>query len=170
MLGAGFAQGEHETSREYQIKAAFLYNFAKFVEWPAQAFHGPSDALSLCLLGHDPFGRILDETLAGKTVQGRPLVLIRHETWPPRQACHILFISASKQALLEQTFAALKGASILTVGDTPRFAHRGGIINLTMDENRVRLEINLRAAETAGLTISSQLLKLATLVPDQSGN
>jgi len=169
-LWTGFASGADESSREYQIKAAFLYHFAKFVEWPARALPGPSDALSLCILGRDPFGPLLDETLAGKTIQGRPLAITRHETLPPAQTCHMLFISASKQHLLEKKLAALAGAPVLTIGDTEQFASRGGMIELYLDDNTVRFKINRRAAKDAGLTISSHLLKLATLVPDQSGN
>lgn len=168
-LCAGFASGEDAPSREYQIKAAFLYNFAKFVGWPAHAFKEARSTMTLCVLGSDPFGAALDQAIAGKTVAGRKMVVARFEGLPHLDVCHILFISPSERDRLAQILDTLTGSSVLTVGDTERFAHQGGMINFYVDENKVRFEINERAAERAGLKISSKLLKLATIVPDTSG-
>ena len=168
-LYAGFAYGEDALSREYRIKAAFLYNFATFVQWPAHAFKDARSPLTLCVLGDDPFGAAFDRAIVGKTVAGRKMVVARFEDLQRLAACQILFISSSERNRLSKIFSTLKGSSVLTVGDTDGFAHQGGIINFTVEENRIRFEINEHAAERAGLKISSKLLNLAAIVPDTSG-
>lgn len=145
---------------EYQVKAAFLYNFVKFVEWPAAALPQNSP-VRLCVLGQDPFGSDLESTVAGRVLNGRPLLIRRSERLEDLGACHVLFISSSERAGLATVLAALKEASVLTVGETDGFATQGGMIRLTLEENKVRFEINVQAAERARLRISSQLLRLA---------
>lgn len=155
---------------EYQVKAAFLYNFVKFVEWPAAALP-PNSAVSLCVLGQDPFGSDLESTVEGRVLNGRPLQIRRSERLGDLDTCHVLFISSSERAGVATLLAALKGTSVLTVGETDGFATQGGMIGLTLEKNKVRFEINVLAAERARLRISSQLLRLAkSLVgtpPDQ---
>ncbi len=155
---------------EYQIKAAFLYNFAKFVEWPTKAFRDGSGSMNLCVLGEDPFGDDLEETIQGKIVNGRELMIKRFKALQGVESCHILFISSLERGNLPQILAALKHMSLLTVGEMDRFAKLGGIINFTLQEKRVRFEINVDAAEQAGLKISSQLLKLAKIIRDGDKN
>lgn len=145
---------------EYQVKAAFLYNFVKFVEWPAPALPLNSP-VSLCVLGPDPFGGDLESTVEGRVLNGQPLRIRRSERLEDLAACHVLFISSSERAGLASVLAALKEASVLTVGETDGFATQGGMIRLTLEENKVRFEINVHAAERARLRISSQLLRLA---------
>ena len=149
--------------REYQIKAAFLYNFVKFVEWPAEAFAETDGTITIGVLGEDPFGAAL-ETLQGKTVKGRKLVIKRFKDLQDLQSSHILFISSSEKEHLPQIFETLKDVSALTVGEMAQFAHGGGIINFTRRKNKIRFEINVDAAERAGLKISSKLLRLAKVV------
>jgi hypothetical protein len=148
---------------EYQVKAAFLYNFAKFVEWPAETLQGAS-ALRVCVFGGDPFGPALPATLQGKTVQERPVVVARPTTVADMAACHILFVGSSEDHEVPRLLPSLAGSGVLTVGESQEFARQGGMITFHRDGNKVRFEINADAAERAGLRISSQLLKLATRV------
>jgi len=146
---------------EYELKAAFLFNFAKFVEWPADVFTG-ADALTVCVLGDDPFGNIIDRALAAKSVHDRPLVVRRHQRLDQTGGCHILFISAPEEGRLGR-FTPPPGP-VLTVGETRNFLKQGGIVAFGMNESRLRFEINADAADQAGLKISSQLMKLATRI------
>jgi len=151
---------------EYRVKAAFVYNFAKFIDWPAEAFPNGRAPLALCILGKDPFGVAL-ETIKGKTVKDRKLVIQHLARIEDLERCHILFISASEEKHLERILKTLKGSNVLTIGEVRQFAELGGMIHLTMKENKVRFEINVDAAERAGLKISSKLLKLAEVVRDE---
>ncbi len=132
---------------EYQVKAAFLFNFAKFVEWPDGSFKSPTDGIHICVLGDNPFGTALSDVLAGKKVNDRPLVGVR-------------ILEVKLRAIL----AATGPAGILTVGDSDNFALDGGVIGFRVEDGRVRLEINLKAAENAQVQISSKLLSLAQIV------
>jgi hypothetical protein len=145
---------------EYGLKAAFLYQFTKYVSWPGEA-DGP---IAICVLGDDPFGSILDETLAGKTAKGQPIEARRVGSARAGSACQILFVSRSERANLADTLAALGGHPTLTVGDMTDFPRRGGMINLRLDEDRIKLEVNPDNAERAGLKIRSELLRLADVV------
>jgi hypothetical protein len=147
-----------------QVKAAFLYNFAKFVEWPADVLPESSTEMGLCILGEDPFGADLDDTIQGKSVNGRGIEIKRFRTLHALKGCHVLFISSSEWHRLPKILEDLKGESLLTVGEMTRFAKLGGIINFAMEENKVRFEINIDAAERARLRISSRLLKLAKVI------
>jgi hypothetical protein len=148
---------------EYKVKAAFLYNFLKFVEWPAGA-QQPPGPLRVCVVGEDPFGPFLPEALAGKTVQDRPVEIRHLENKSELPGCHVAFTASSEARELSQLLASPGAESVLTVGETDAFARGGGMITFRMEQNRVRFEINREAAERAGLRISSQLLKLATQV------
>jgi hypothetical protein len=160
------AQGEVVPSpapTEYEVKAAFLYNFARFVEWPAEAVR--AEPFVITVLGRDPFGTVLDETVAGKTVAGRPIQVKRASRVDEVSDASIVFVSASENKDLPTILKALDRPGVLTVGDMDGFAQRGGAINFTVQSRRVRFEINPASAEQAHLKMSSQLLKLATLVP-----
>ncbi len=130
-------------SRENQIKAVFLFNFAQFVEWPARAFPETQTPLVIGVLGGDPFGAFLDETVRGEKVNNRPLVIQRYRRVEEIQTCHILFISSSETNHLDQIFSNLKSRSILTVGDAEGFARYGGMIRFRTEENKSRLRIKL---------------------------
>jgi hypothetical protein len=150
--------------QRHQLKAVFLFNFAQFVEWPPQAFPDAQTTLVIGVLGMDPFGAYLDETVRGETVNNRPLVVQRYGRVEDINACHVLFISQSEADRLEQILASLSGRNILTVADSEGFGRRGVMIRLITVENKIRLRINLEAAQAADLKISSKLLRPAEIV------
>jgi hypothetical protein len=149
---------------EYQVKATYLYNFGRFVRWPGTVPAGKGDSFSVCVIGQDPFGPILDSTLAGESLDGKPVVLRRIAK--PRDAgeCRILFISSTEEKHLNEILTALDQSGVLTVSDMPGFTRRGGMIQFILDGDRVRFEINLTSTESARLTLSSELLKVAASV------
>ncbi|MGH8478321.1 MAG: YfiR family protein [Gammaproteobacteria bacterium] len=159
---------EPAAPREYQLKAVFLFNFAQFVEWPPQAFADAQTPLVIGVLGRDPFGAYLDETARGETANNRSLVVQRYGRVEDINTCHILFISRSEGDRLEHILASLRGRNILTVADTEGFALSGVMIRLVTVENKIRLRINLEAAQAANLRISSKLLRTAEII--SSGN
>jgi YfiR/HmsC-like len=148
-------------SPEYQLKAVFLFNFAQFVDWPAKAFPEPQPSLIIGVLGDDPFGSYLDETVRGEKANNRPLLVQRYRRVGDIKTCHVLFISRSESDRLEQILTGLKGRNILTVGDLEDFALHGGMIQLLTEKNKIRMRINLGAVKAANLTISSKLLRVA---------
>jgi hypothetical protein len=151
-------------SPEYAVKSAFLYNFATFVEWPAGAPSASAPQLTICVLGADPFGESLDQVVAGKTIGARPLAIKRVSRVSEAADCAVVFVGAGEGLRLPSLFADLRGLPVLTVGDADGFAEAGGIIGMFVENNRVRFEINLGAAEKARLKISSKLLSLARIV------
>ncbi len=167
LVGASLARAE-EPSRamvlEYQVKAAYLYNFAKFVDWPADKLLDGSGPILVGVLGKDPFGSLLDSTLKGKTVRGHSLEVRRVSGLAELKQCHIVFIPEPERRRLAEILQSLGNESVLTVSEMRQFADDGGMINFFTDENKVRLEINVEATERAGIRISSQLLKLARVV------
>jgi hypothetical protein len=152
---------------EYQIKAAFLYNFAKFVEWPPAVSPGANDPMEICVVGEDPFGNILNQSIEGKTVGGHKLMIRQLKPAQDMKGCQVAFISSSEKNHLTSVLEGLKGGGVLTVGETEGFAALGGVINFTMEDDKVHFEINLDAAGRAGLKISSKLLLLARIVKEQ---
>lgn len=150
--------------QEYQVKAVFLFNFAQFVEWPAQAFAGPQASFTMCVLGDDPFGAQLDEAIKGESVNGHPLTVQRYRSVSELGPCQILFIGPSERGRLDGIIEGLDDRAILTVSDIDGAAERGAIIQFANDRNRVRLRINVQKARSAGLTLSSKLLRPAEIV------
>jgi hypothetical protein len=151
---------------EFEVKAAYLYNFGRFVEWPATA--SSDESFAICVIGHDPFGQILDTTLRGLAIDGKNVVARRLPGPQDVDRCRIVFISASEAPQLKETLAALQKRSVLTVSDIPQFAQRGGAIQFVLAGSRVRFEINLTVAQSAGLVVSSDLLKVAIAVRKNS--
>ena len=164
LLGGLDASAQTAPSREYQIKAVFLFNFAQFVEWPPAAFADANSPIVIGVLGENPFGTYLDETVRGEQVNNRPLAVQRYRRVDEITTCHVLFISRSETNHLEQILASLKGRSILTVSDDEAFVQRGGMIRLATVQNKIRLIVNVDAAKAANLTISSKLLRAAELM------
>lgn len=165
-----------QVSEEYQIKAAFIFNFMKFVQWPSSASQDDKAPFILGLVGKDPFGDNLD-LLSQKPVQDRPITVKRFEPMPkdpdkvhPQieqiKACHVLFISPSERQSTARLIAELGTRPILTIGDQQQFLDCGGVINFLVEERKVRFEIGLAKAKAAGLQISSQLLRLAKRVDE----
>lgn len=155
---------DNSRASEYLIKAGFTYNFAKLMEWPATAFPQPNSPIVIGILGADPFGGTLDQVLEGKKVNGRDFV-VKHLKWGAEvKDCNILFVSSSEQMHLDELFKMIKGLPILTIGEMPGFAQRGGMINFVLEDNKVHFEINVDAAKQSDITISSRLLALARIV------
>ena len=152
---------------EYSLKAAYLFNFTQFIEWPSNSFISPDAPIVIGVLGEDPFGGALDQAIKDKAVHGRSFELKRFKQIGEMRGCHVLFVCASEAARLPEIFLAAQKGGILTVSDIDRFAERGGIINFYKENNKVRFKINLNAAERAGTKISSQLLRLGTIVREE---
>ena len=155
-----------------QVQAAYLYNFGKFVKWPAVAPANQSGAFIICVLDQDPFGDTLQSTLSGETVAGKPVVVRRLAKPQEASVCHILFISGSRAHELNQILSSIDEAAVLTVSDMPDFSKRGGMIQFVLEGDRIRFEINLAGAEKSHLVFPSELLKVATAVrkPARSGD
>ena len=153
-------------SSEYLIKAGFIYNFAKFVAWPTTAFAQSNSPIVIGICGKDPFGMILDRIVDEKKIDGRGFVVKRLRWGKDLKDCNILFISSSEKAHFQEVIQIVKGMPVLTIGETPNFARRGGIINFTLEDSKVRFEVNIEAARQADLNISSRLLSLARIVQE----
>lgn len=152
------------TPSEYQVKAAYLFNFLKFVEWPDDAFADPLAPYVVGVVGDDPFGSSLPQVVIGKTVQGRDLVIRVYRPGEALRGAHILFISASEKKRLPAILSVLRGSSTLTVGDTEEFLEAGGMIQFLSENDRIRFAINVDAARRGRLKISSKLLSLAKVM------
>ncbi len=155
---------------EYRIKAAYLFNFAKFVEWPESSFSDSSEPIKIGILGTDPFLETLNQTVTGKTVKGRKFILQRFKKVQDLEFCHILFISTSERRRISQIIKKINGTSTLTVSESSNFIDDGGIIRLLNKDNKVRFEIGLSAAQQADLRISSRVLRLAENQEDLQTN
>ncbi|HYO16683.1 MAG TPA: YfiR family protein [Thermoanaerobaculia bacterium] len=168
LLAISSAGASTQTASEYDVKAAFLYNFTKFVEWPPTAFPAERSQLRVCILGGNPFGKSLEAVIEGEEVQGRRLTLLRVDVLHSPGLCHILFISRSERTRIPAILTAVQGSPVLTVSETDGFLEKGGTINFKVQEGKVRFEINPSAAERGGLKMSSKLLRLATRIYPES--
>lgn len=146
---------------EYQLKAAFLYNFAKFIDWPSEAFASENAPFVIGILGDDPFGKILQDTVKGKAINTHPIALRPFRDAADTTGCHLLFISRSLKENFPEIIKKLQGKSVLTVSETEPFIESGGMINFVEDAKKVRFQINETAAKAAKLRMSSKLLSLA---------
>jgi len=148
----------------YQVKAAYLFNFLKFVEWPDESFADPLAPIVIGVAGEDPFGSALPQVVIGKTIQGRDLVIRKYHAGEDMRGAHILFISSSERKRLPQVLSSLHGSSVLTVADMEGFLESGGMIQFLNENDRVRFAINVDATSRAKLKMSSKLLSLARVV------
>lgn len=153
---------------EYRLKAVFLFNFARFTQWPAQAFSSPTAPFVIGVLGEDPFASDLDELVRGEKVDGHLLTVRRFQQVEEIRECHILFVSPGKARQLTQILSKLQGRSVLTVGETAEFPQRGGMIGFVTGTT-IKVRINVEAARAANLVISSKLLRAAEIVPQGKG-
>jgi hypothetical protein len=156
------------TYSEYEVKAAFLLNFARLIQWPDSAFPDAQDPIVLGVLGKDPFEGTLEDLVADKKVGTRSIKVRRVARLADVPSCHIVFVSAPEPSPVKEIVAAAQGTSVLLIGDSQDFARHGGAINFYVEEGKVRFAINRRAAEAAGLKISSRMLRLAKLVTDDN--
>jgi uncharacterized protein DUF4154 len=167
IAGLAVAQICAAATAEYRVKAAFLYKFATYIRWPAQAAGTPVTPFVIGLLGSDPFGTSLDDIVRDQNVHGRAIRITRLTRQEDALACDLVFVAGSEEANLSKILALLKDAPVLTVSDLDQFAEKGGMIGLvTTDEKRIRFDINKAVLERAGLKASSQLLQLARIVDD----
>lgn len=162
LLSVSNGRAQEPQPSEYQIKAAFLFNFAKFVEWPATAFAEATSPIVIGVLGENPFRDDLERTIQNKTVNDRPLVVTEFRSPGEATNCHILFISTSEKARLPEILETLRKTTVLTVSETQRFTEAGGMINFFLEGKKSRFQINDVAAKNAGLKISSKLLSLSS--------
>lgn len=168
-IWARSVQGQQKSRpSEYQVKAVYLYNFTRFVEWPPQAPAMRSSSFAICVLGRDPFGPALDATVAGESVGGKSVVARRISKPEEGVDCRVLFVSVSEDSHLKGDLTVLDKTGVLTVSDIPRFSERGGMIQFVTDGDKVRFEVNLSNAKDSGIRLSSDLLKLAIAIRKNS--
>jgi hypothetical protein len=161
IVASGIIAGRAQAATEYQVKAAFLYNFAKFVEWPDDAFAKSGGTFIIGVVGDDPFGSDLDDVVSGKSIDGHRIEIRRFHNAGDLRTSHILFICRSERSQIGPILRRVGNAPTLTVADTDGFLGRGGMINFLIEDSKVRFEINPSPAHRAGLKISSKLLQLA---------
>lgn len=162
---SGLPSASAQASREYALKAVFLLNFTRFVEWPASAFPQTNSPIVIGVLGSDPFGRALDDVVKGEVVEGHPVIVERYQSTAELKPCQILFISMSEQSRWPEVRDALKGQPVLTVSEMENFARVGGMIRLyKSSQNKIRLRVNLDAVKAEHLKISSKLLNVSEVV------
>jgi len=158
------AGAQQSRPSEYQVKAVYLFNFSRFVSWPDRTTGDADAPFAICVIGKDPFGTVLDSTLAGESIGGKAVVARRVALAEQAAGCRVLFISASEDGRLKEILGSLEKSSVLTVSDIARFSERGGMIQFVLQGGRVRFEVNLASAAQANLTLSSDLLKVAVAV------
>lgn len=166
LAGATALRSQESASVEYQLKAAFLLNFARFVEWPAGAFSSEKTSITICVFKYDPFGSALDEVVRGKSINAHEVQVKRTTELSELRSCQLVFVSQQEDKLLAEISTSLKGASALLVGEGGDFAERGGAIQFFLENNKLRFAINVDAIQRARLQASSKLLALAKIVHD----
>jgi hypothetical protein len=152
-----------KTPAEFQVKAAFLFNFTRFIEWPETAFSSSGAPFVIGIIGKDPYGAYLDEIVKGEKIADHPIIIKHFSKISEIQNCQILFISATESLRMKEILSTVSGRSILSVGDTDNFVKSGGIVRLFTEQNRIRLEINNESVKASGLSISSKLLSVARI-------
>lgn len=168
LSGATGLRSQDATPVEYQVKAAFLLNFAKFIEWPADVFQDEKTPIYVCIFRYDPFNRVLDDILQGKVINNRQVAARRVVELSELKACQIVFVSEREEKRLPDVLNRLKDSSVLVIGETGTFAERGGGIQFFLEDHRLRFAVNVDALRKARLNVSSKLLALARIVHDQS--
>jgi hypothetical protein len=164
LLFLGQQQSSAQLVSEYQVKAAYLYNFAKFAEWPASAFTSADDPIRLCVLNDPPFHSELIQIVKDKTIAGRAVLAVPVQNGQKARGCHILFIDSSQTGEATHLLEALHGSNVLTVGETESFVDQGGIISFVTQDGQVHFQVNHKAATQSGIRLSSRLLSVAKRV------
>jgi YfiR/HmsC-like len=170
LFGALPVRTQTNPPTEYQVKAAFLFNFAKFIDWPPGSFANPQAPFSICILGKDPFGRSIDDALQGKSIGEHTVIIQRVKEAGDARHCQIVFAGGSESRNVAEILERVRGANVLLVGEADGFAASGGTIQFTLEENHVRFLINIDAADRGGLKLSSKLLALAKIVHGGTGD
>lgn len=161
--------GHAQDSKEYQLKAAFLFNFAQFVKWPPDSFTNPDAPFCIGILGDDPFGSALEETVQGEAINNHRLTVVRSQNIEDLKNCQMIFVSRSEEGRVDEILSQLDSKPILTVSEVESFAQNGGDIDFYLSDGKVRFEINPQSALRCGLKISSQLLNLGRVVQSRRG-
>jgi hypothetical protein len=164
--GAATAWPQADPLGEYQLKAAFLLNFAKFIEWPANPARDEKTPVAVCIFRFDPYGGALDEMVRGKQINNREVAVRRVNEFSDLKGCQMVFLSSREDHLLPEALTSLQGSSALVVGESDGFAERGGGIQFYLENNRLRFAVNVDALQRAQLNVSSKLLALARIVHD----
>ena len=151
-------------SREYQLKAVFLFNFTQFVNWPDNAFENTQSPLVIGVIGENPFGSYLAQTVSGEKINGHPLAVQNYKNEEEIKSCHILFVNVAETKKQEQVLEEVQGKNILTVSDQPDFLKEGGMIRFVMNNNKIKLQINMEACKESKMVLSSKLLRLAEII------
>lgn len=151
-------------SREYQLKAVFLFNFTQFVDWPPSSFGSDNSPLVIGVIGENPFGNFLEQTVSGENKDGHPVVVQYYQDEEDASSCHILFINTKEPEKCREVIAAIKGKNILTVSDVADFTNQGGIVRFFTSNNKIKLQINLSACKATDIVPSSKLLRLAEII------
>jgi hypothetical protein len=157
-------RAQQTKASEYEVKATYLYNFGRFVQWSRGVAAARGDSFPICIFGQDPFGSILDTLVSGESINGKAVVTKRVSNPKDALNCRVLYISVSEGSRLKEILATLDKSGVLTVSDIPQFSQRGGMIQFVIVGNRIRFEVNLTSAQDAGLILSSDLLKVAVAV------
>lgn len=166
IVSPSVARAQSDISQEYQVKAAFLYNFAQFVDWPASDFESQKDPIVLCVYGKDPFGSVLDDTVRGKTIGSHSFVVRRPGNLKGLAGCYIAFVTNVSTNQLKDVLSTLDGSKVLSVSDDSHFAEQGGDIQFVIDHDHVRFLINIDSVNRANFRMSSKLLALAKIIHD----
>lgn len=159
----GISEAQTLPVPEYKIKAVFLYNFTHFIDWPADAFESEYSPFIIGIIGHDPFGTFLEDAIEGERLKTHIIRLEHYTDISEVNKCHILYVGSSNPDDIRRIINAVGRKSILTVSDTPNFIRLGGMVRFFTEENKIRLEINNTLAKTRDLSISSKLLRVATV-------
>lgn len=159
--GCQFLYGQNNVVTEHQVKAVFLYNFTQFIAWPPASFKSPDEPFIIGIIGNDPFGSFLDETVAEEKIGTHPIGVQRYNDPKNIGHCHILYINSNDKESIKTILSAVSEKSILTIGDHPDFCQWGGIVRFFTDQNKIRLQINVEQSRAVGLNISSKLLSVA---------
>lgn len=166
LLVSQCAPSSAQRTSDAQVEAAYIYNFAKFIEWPAQKFSSANAPIRFCLLNDFAFQPFLDRTVKGKSISGHPLEVVQVRDASEGAQCHVLFINSAQERQVRRAFELLRNSSVLTVGETDAFVEEGGMINFFLQDDQVQFRINHKAAKEAGLYLSSRLLSVAKSVVD----
>lgn len=164
MRAQSVAVHDARDAREYRVKAAYLLNFTRYVDWPAHRFSSPTAPIVLCIYGTDPFGQSLDEVVADRSSRGRRIEVRRTDAAAVARGCHVVFVAYADWRRQPELIGALAAEGVLTVGETPGFVEAGGVIGFVEEAGTVRFGVNLEARDEARLRISSRMLSLAALI------
>jgi len=162
-LAGRLGLADDESVREYQLKAAFIYKFTQFIEWPSSAFSSDDDPIIVAIVGDDPFHGDLDRAAADKKTGNRPMLIKHFADVDHIERCHMLFVAASQADQMPAVLRKISDWAVVTIGDNDSFCRDGGVIRFFIEDQRIHFEINTSAAERAGVKISSRLLQLARI-------